>query len=146
MQPITPITGSRRGGQATPPQVERIAQQGATQLGKMNADLMGATSGDRHLKPVALLASFQQGQFGMGGEPPSQVGPIARSLMERLWPPDPTQQGVRAFHNIGANRQRICEFQALHPLAPGLIELATPSLRPKMGGERSLGSGRRAHT
>ena len=91
MQPIPPIAWSGRGGQATPPQIERIAQQRTAQLGEMNADLMGTTCGDRHLKPVTLLASLQQGQLRVGIASPSHGGRVAPSVIGRLWSPDPTQ-------------------------------------------------------
>ena len=66
----------------------------------MNADLMRPAGGDRHLQTIALSRSLQKLQLGKSCEPFAD-----QLLLERFWPPDPTQQRMLPLHHITGDRQ-----------------------------------------
>ena len=66
MEPIAPVSRSGDITDALIVQVERITKQGRPQLREMDADLMRATRGDRHLQTISMGAAFQQLQFTVG--------------------------------------------------------------------------------
>ena len=120
LQPVAPVArpGIRR--RLTAGAIEGITKQGCPEGGAVDADLVGAAAGDRHLHQVGPGTALQQGEGAAGG----QIALLAAIGGA----PDATQLGVRAATDRHRDRERLPRPQRQHPgHKQGPVKLAASS-------------------